>query len=426
MRFVGVDEQGARQATVEQALWGDEVVMIACGLMPGREVTLRAKVANYTAQATFLVNSEGCIDTGLAAPVAGDWTGIDPDGPFWSARPKGKTPTDNAAYLPVQVTVAEGDEVQAEATLQRFFVDPAVTVTPVDANGLVGVLAVPPGPGPHPVVVAFGGSEGGLRSGAVDANQLASKGFATLGLAYFGEPGLPAQLAQIELEYFAKAFSFLATQPSLDLGRLAVKGVSRGGELALQLGSTFSAVRAVVADVPSGYRWGSGVGSQAAWTYQGQALASVPSSGGMYPTKKDASGKTLLLSSPVFLQDIQEASAQELEAATIAVESTQGPVLLLGGASDDLWPSCTLADVAWNRLVSSGHTKQHPDENHCLADAGHFATGLPGFSTLLSDRTEIPGYLYEFSLGGTPAGNAHAQREARRLTLQFLRKALAL
>jgi dienelactone hydrolase len=60
-----------------------------------------------------------------------------------------------------------------------------------------------------------------------------------LSLGYFGEPGLPAQLKDIPLEYFQKALQWLATQPRIDPKRISVEGVSRGAELALLLGAYF-------------------------------------------------------------------------------------------------------------------------------------------------------------------------------------------
>jgi hypothetical protein len=55
-----------------------------------------------------------------------------------------------------------------------------------------GLFARPAGDGPFPGVVCFGGSSGGLAAAAAWAPVLASHGFATLAIAYFGVPGTPA------------------------------------------------------------------------------------------------------------------------------------------------------------------------------------------------------------------------------------------
>ena len=69
-----------------------------------------------------------------------------------------------------------------------------------------------------------------------------------MGIAYFGIDSLPATLGEIPLEYFERALAWLVRQPEVQPGRLAVLGISRGSEMALQLGATFPAIRAVVAD----------------------------------------------------------------------------------------------------------------------------------------------------------------------------------
>ena len=65
---------------------------------------------------------------------------------------------------------------------------------------------------PRPAVLVLGGSEGGLSRNPT-AELLASHGYDTLQLAYFGERGLPAELERIPLEYFVRALHWLAARP---------------------------------------------------------------------------------------------------------------------------------------------------------------------------------------------------------------------
>jgi len=115
-------------------------------------------------------------------------------------------------------------------------VGPGVTFKLLDEDGLRGAWFLPPGDGPHPAVIILGGSEGGLPAGSA-APLLASHGYATLALAYFGLPGLPRGLVNIPLEYFGKAIAHVraAVAPRNDF--VAVYGGSRGGELALLVAS---------------------------------------------------------------------------------------------------------------------------------------------------------------------------------------------
>jgi hypothetical protein len=50
------------------------------------------------------------------------------------------------------------------------------------------------------------------------ASLLAMNGYPALALAYFAAPGLPATLAGVPLEYFARAVRLLRAQPGVDSG----------------------------------------------------------------------------------------------------------------------------------------------------------------------------------------------------------------
>jgi dienelactone hydrolase len=83
---------------------------------------------------------------------------------------------------------------------------------------------------------------------------LASRGYAALALAYFRYDGLPPRLEGIPLEYFGSALAWMTQRPEISSDHIAVVGTSRGGEPALQLGSMFPEIKAVVAYVPSNVR----------------------------------------------------------------------------------------------------------------------------------------------------------------------------
>ncbi|HVA59227.1 MAG TPA: acyl-CoA thioester hydrolase/BAAT C-terminal domain-containing protein [Mycobacteriales bacterium] len=100
-------------------------------------------------------------------------------------------------------------------------------------------------------MVTLGGSEGGLFTAPLAA-LLASRGYPSLALAYFGEPGLPAALTRIPLEYFARALRWLADQPGINPNRIMLLGGSFGSEAALLVAAHFpSLVHGVIVASPS-------------------------------------------------------------------------------------------------------------------------------------------------------------------------------
>lgn len=193
----------------------------------------------------------------------------------------------------------------------------------------------------------------------------------------------------------------------------------------LLLGATFPRVTAVVAQVPSGYTWaglGTGLDEVAAWTHASSPIPFVPSAQERPSTVKTPDGKNANVFTPSFRASLAKATEEQKARATIAVEKTNGPVLVLGGEDDQLWPSCELGAVAMDRLRSSGHAARHADELVCAQGGGHASTLMPGSST--TDSMFAVSQYGVLALGGTPAANARAQRAADDATRAFLTRAL--
>lgn len=103
---------------------------------------------------------------------------------------------------------------------------------------------------------------------------------------------------------------------------------------------------------------------------------------------------------------------------------TNGPILMLAGQDDQLWPSCDLAKIAMDRLVASGNDRWFADASICYSDAGHGSTSIPGVPTSLSTAVvhSLTGEL--LALGGTHQGIAKAQRDSFVKISAFLATAL--
>jgi len=388
--------------------YGEAFAVLLDGLPQNGEVRVDSAMPGYTGTATFAVDRDGAVDTRTAAPIEGTYDGAEPEGLLWSMLATGN---EAVTTFDIAFSATVGDKVVATATLERGYLDDGLLKEEVTEHGLVGRLYRPANAtGPLPALLIMGGSEGGIDSAAFEAAWFAGYGYTALGLAYFAEPGLPPELTDIPLEYFATALDVLAARPDVDPERIGVIGGSRGGELVLMLGRYFPAVHAVVAEVPSGVRWGSvDITQGAAWTYEGQPLPYLLEPADAQPvTEKLDNGELGYRLTPVFQAALDAASAEDLAAATTEVEQTHGPILMLGGEADALWPSCELAKISMDRLEAGGHATANQDELVCFPDAGHFAP-LPGWPTTDSYAVESGGYW--LVLGGTPKGTAHAERE---------------
>lgn len=406
-----LDERGN---AVTELRYGQAFLLQVRGVVPGAEVRVQSSLAGYAADATFLADSDGNVDTAHDAPIRGSYDGIEAEGLLWSMRSDASTAP---STLDIHFMFTSG-AASGETTLRRRWLDQGVTRTNIRMRGLVAQVFAPD----HlsirvPAILVLGGSEGGIESAAFQATFLAGYGFVAMAVAYFAEPGLPADLDAIPLEYFGEPLRQLAMRSDVDAAHITVFGSSRGGELALMLGQTYPNVHAVIAHVPSSLRWGAVRTDSAAWTHNAVALP--------YLHLLNAGPDVITLPNGVrankfvgvFNATVNAASTLELSAASIAVEEIAGPVLLLGGGADDLWPSCRFVHAAFERLRAHDHTAMYADEAHCYPDAGHFAP-QPGWSTMAPAIAELDGS--NLSLGGTARGNAHAQREALTHIVRFL------
>jgi len=271
-------------------------------------------------------------------------------------------------------------------------------------------------------VLALGGAGGGLSEGA--AETFASEGFAALALAYFGLEGLPRELVEIPLEYFEGAIAWLKGHPKVEAGRVAVVGNSKGGELALLLGATFPRdVGAVVGYAPSAVVW-QGIpfdrevhygGPRSPWSLRGEAVPFVPMARPL-PSEMVVMMGSLIEERPISTHTFYEHALGDeaaVAAASVPVEKIEGPVMLISGTDDQLWPSTRLSEMAIERLEA--HEHPFPREHLRYEGAGHMIAP-PGYepNSAWSDR---------FELGGSREANEFANAHSWPKVLGFLDEA---
>ena len=380
----------------------------------------------WRAWGRYRADGEGRVLLSRDAPLDGSYRQADPMGLFWSMVPKGEAPAERQhrdITEPLTVRLAaKANGAETGIALTRRFAAQGVTSETVEERGLVGRLFLPPGPGPHPAMIVLAGSSGGYN--LPPAALLASHGYAALALGYFNLPGLPATLDAIPLEYFETAIDWLKDQPGRFGDFVGVTGMSRGGELSLLLGATFPAIRAVVAYVASGLMHSGLTRSRETglyrpgWTRCGEALPFLQQDNETSdPSVVDWERPPIAIT-PVFQSQLRDQAA--VERATIPVERIRGPVMLISGREDAMWPSVEMSEIAVRRLAA--HRHPHPVEHLVYEGAGHLI--FPPYAPT-TRRNSVHAVLgTDFAFGGTAEGDAAACADSWPRVLSFLQTAV--
>lgn len=285
----------------------------------------------------------------------------------------------------------------------------------ISEDGLVAAFIAPRTRGPHPAIIVLGGSEGGTDWVRSLGRQFANEGYAVLALSYFGAPGLPVTAEEIPLEYFDRAIAWLARQPEIDPERMGVFGVSKGGEAALLIGSRSPRLHAVAAGVPSGMVWqgipaSAGAPPTSTWSLDKAPVAYLPYD----PTVRFDFSRYMESIYALYAGALPTADAHP--EAMIPVERINGPVLLISGRDDAMWPSTAMSDRVVARLQEKGF--RHPVEHLAYSNAGHAVTSPP----LLPNTSGYP----DEAVGGTAEGNAAGRADMWPRLIGFFDAALGM
>lgn len=419
--------------------FADEAVRVLfSGVEPGARVTVHASVRDddgrmWESAGVYVAGADGSVDTAVLESTAGSYRGVDANGLFWSMKLAAESRAERTTFHKngaesdhVTLTAEMDGEVIAKATLERHWLAAGTKMRAAAMeNGFVGWLYIPPGRKRWPVVIVLGGSGGGYD---LDKAALLSRhGFATLALAYFGVPGLPHWLHRVPLEYLERAIAWLGAQDEIDAERIGVLGVSRGAELALLAASRFLQIRAVAAYAPSAVAWSSGGRDKSSgetipcWTWKGEAIPFAP-----LPLRKFIARSAIpvgLLRRPVRFRNLFRSALRNRQAVRqgmIPVEKACGPIMLIAGGDDCVWPASRMAEMIVARLGACGfsHTVEHVN----YPQAGH-ALRYPFMPTTVR-MSRSRGMKFPILLGGTATADAHAQEDAWQRTIAFFAKNL--
>lgn len=287
----------------------------------------------------------------------------------------------------------------------------AVRNEPVAAEGLVAEIVRPErAQGRLPAIVLLDGSQPGLDGARDLAKPFAEQGYVVMALAYYGAPGLPADLQEVPLEYFDRAIAWLATRPDVDPERIGLYGQSKGAEGGLLVATRNPAVKASALAAPSHVAW-QGLNfrerqPRSSWSVGGQGVAFA-----RFDTSRGFDPRDWVGSVYRFYEGAVATAPAEAE---IPVERAKGRVFLFSGSDDKLWPAAAMGERAAARARANGAGDRIT--HRVYPDAGHVVGAPPGLVASANGPDE--------AVGGTVEGNRAARAAAYRDTLCFFSGAL--
>jgi hypothetical protein len=288
-------------------------------------------------------------------------------------------------------------------------------VKEIETFGIVGELHTPVGCTTKNVVITLGGSEGGVPSDMADS--FAKRGVTTLALGYFGAGGLPPALDEIPLETVQNA---MLAMPKVAPGTncCVIIGFSKGAEGALAFASVAQPdLLGLILVAPSDRAFG-GLGKDNAptgnsgWTYKSLPISYTP-----YATANDSLLAQMFpkgFEKPPVLKPFYEATMALPSGGSglYAVDRVLGPILILSGKDDHLWPSSNMAENIVSGAKASGF--RFNLESYSYANAGHLVIG--GVDFLSADSYN------RVWLGGNVEGSKAAETDAWEKIAVFLNR----
>jgi dienelactone hydrolase len=168
----------------------------------------------------------------------------------------------------------------------------------------------------------------------------------------------------------------MQSQPSVEPSKIAFLGPSKGGEGALLASAVYREVRVVIAYSPShvafqrvNATWSKPKTSKSSWTLDCKPIPFVPLRVERHIVDRYGFYPGLYLGS---LQD-----RQAVKRAAIPIERINGPILLISGTDDAIWPSSAMCGQAVERLRRCHFT--FPFRYLKYVGAGHLLAGRGGF-----------------------------------------------
>lgn len=103
-------------------------------------------------------------------------------------------------------------------------------------------------------------------------------------------------------------------------------------------------------------------------------------------------------------------------AASIAVEKIDGPVMVISGTGDQLWPSTRFSEMVIDRFQAHDHSFPY----------AHLRYEGTGHMILMPNSKPQGARMQRFEVGGSKEANEFANKDSWQKVLSFLEKSLSV
>ncbi|KAM8960221.1 bile acid-CoA:amino acid N-acyltransferase-like [Pelodytes ibericus] len=362
--------------TPEIALVDEPVRIQACGLPPQEFITLRAWVKDekghiFHSRAFYQSDLDGKVDLDHSEATGGDFQGIHPMGLFWALKPTipflrliKRDVMGSPFYIHLELYTClvldpnPEDVPAASKVLERWFSAPGVQRFSIKEGRVRGTLFLPPGKGPFPGVIDMFGGVGGLLE--FRSSLLASRGFASLALAYFAYDDLPLYLTTVDLEYFEEAVQVLLKNPKILGDGVGVVAVCKGAEIALSMATYLPQVKATVCINGTNAVHGNTL------TYRDVYMRGIP-----YQVERILVNDIGAFELTHIMPDTTKPENQD---CVLPLEQARGTILFLVGEQDRNYDSLRFGKEALARATKFGrkdvHVRSFPGAGHLIEPPG--------------------------------------------------------
>ncbi|XP_034443829.1 peroxisomal succinyl-coenzyme A thioesterase-like [Hippoglossus hippoglossus] len=406
-----------------RGLMDEKFLILVKDVLPASQLTVHALHKSedgniWEAFAHYTANATGTVNVSEDPSLGGTYSGVEPMGLLWSLQPDpGSKPGLRLRKMNVQtpmevvISVYQGQQTEGFkdqvplgiVLVERWYMAPGVRRIPVTDRGLTGTIFLPPGPGPFPGIIDLWGAGGLLVE--CRAALMASHGFACLALDYLNIPQETGKM--VDNEYFETAYRVLQQDPHVLGSRIAMLGFSLGTSVTLKMAVYSKVVKLSCAVCISGSHVQPADGTMAdIFGYWSKNASNI-----RFNKENQMISRDLLLPIPTD------------PSLKVDVGRLQCPLLLVVGEDDQNWPAYESAMDIKEMMERAGNnhlltTLLYPNTGHLIEPPYTPHTRTSVFRLLVT--REMSMILW----GGEMVSHSHAQEDAWRKTLGFLRENL--